>query len=249
MLGGKAMFGRIFKSFYLSLLVSSVFLLPAISQQEDFLVGYWAFEEGSGKVVTDQSGKGNDGKINGEVKWVNGKFGKALEFAPGANVEIPDSPTLKDMDIYTIALWINFNEFSPDWNHIFEKDGSYGLTVNTASGDFRFTPNSSKVWLESKFKVKEKTWYYITMTAESSGITFYVDGNKQAEAKEPIVYTNNVVNIAHGPSYRVNGIIDEVKFWAKALTPDEIKIAMKGNLSVFASKEKLIDTWGKIKSN
>ena len=236
-------------SFTPALFACLAFVFSSIAQQEDFLAGYWAFEEGSGKVVVDQSGKGNDGKINGDVKWVNGKFGKALEFAPGANVEIPDSPSLRDMDSYTVALWINFNEFSPDWNHIFEKDGSYGLTVNTATGDFRFTPNSSKVWLESKYKVKEKTWYYIAMTAESSGITFYVDGKKQADAKEPIVYTKNVINIAHGPSYKVNGIIDEVKFWAKALTPDDINIAMKGNVSVSHTKEKIIDTWGKIKSN
>ncbi len=239
--------GNVSLSVILALFAYSILVFSSVAQQESFLVGYWAFEEGSGKVVVDQSGKGNDGKINGEVKWVNGKFGKALEFAPGANVEIPDSPTLKDMDSYTVALWINFNEFSPDWNHIFEKDGSYGLTVNTATGDFRFTPNSSKVWLESKFKVKEKTWYYITMTAESSGIAFYVDGKKQADAKEPIVYTSNVINIAHGPSYKVNGVIDEVKFWAKALTPDDINIAMKGNVSVSPIKEGLIGTWGKIK--
>ena len=36
--------------------------------------------------------------------------------------------------------------------------------------------------------------------------------------------------------------------WAKALTPDEINVAMKGAAAVEASKEKLTTTWASIKS-
>ncbi|MGQ9608318.1 MAG: hypothetical protein ACUVWN_03380, partial [bacterium] len=39
-------------------------------------VGMWLFDEGSGGVVKDQTGKCKDGKING-AEWTNGKFGKA----------------------------------------------------------------------------------------------------------------------------------------------------------------------------
>ena len=232
-----------------SLFVVLVMLLvsPALSQQEGSLVGYWAFEEGKGDTVKDQSGKGNDGKINGDVNWVNGKIGKALEFKPGANVAIPDSESLRDMAEYTIALWIKFNDFSSDWNHIFEKDGSYGLTVNTSSGDFRYTPNSSKVWIESKFKVEKDKWYYITMVATDSAISFYVNGKKESESKEPIVFNSNLVNIAHGPSYPVNGTIDEVKFWEKALAQDEIRVAMEGKTAVELTKGKITTTWAYIR--
>lgn len=167
------------------LLFTSVVLLcilicqKAISQQSDFLVGYWSFDAIDGKMVKDQSGNGNDGNINGDVKVVNGKSGKALEFAPGAYVEIPDSKSLKDMKEYTIGMWVNMNNLSADWNHLFEKDGSYGITINSTSRDFRYTPNSSKVWLESKFKVETGAWYYVTMVATDSAISFYVNGEKK----------------------------------------------------------------------
>ena len=64
------------------LLIAMVFVNTAVSQQEDFLVGYWPFEEGKGDEAIDESGSGNDGNITGKVKWVEGKFDKALEFEP-----------------------------------------------------------------------------------------------------------------------------------------------------------------------
>lgn len=34
------------------------------------LVGYWRFEEGSGSVIEDSSGKGNNGELGGRaVRW------------------------------------------------------------------------------------------------------------------------------------------------------------------------------------
>jgi hypothetical protein len=239
---------RVFVNVLLSSILIALFARPAISQQDSFLVGYWVFEEGKGDTVEDLSGKGNDGTISGEVKWVEGKIGTALEFSPGANVTIPDSDSLRDMDEYTIAMWVKLNEFAPAWSHLFEKDGSYGLTVNTATGDFRYTPNSSKVWIESKYKVEQDTWYYLTMRWDGSIVSFYVNGEKVSESEEPVVFNANPVNIAHSAAYTVDGAIDEVKFWAKALTPDEISVAMKGAAAVKPSKGKFTTAWGDIKS-
>jgi hypothetical protein len=152
------------------------------------------------------------------------------------------------MDEYTISMWIRINEFAPEWSHIFEKDGSYGITLNTGGGDLRYTPNSSKVWIESNQRVKEGIWYYITMRWDGSEVYFYVDGDEASKSDEPVVFNNNPINIAHSAPYTVNGAIDEVKFWAKALTPDEIKVAMAGNVSVSPSKDKAAMTWGYIRS-
>lgn len=225
----------------------ALFTYPAISQQDAFLVGYWSFDE-EGDVVEDQSGNGNDGAVTGDVSWIAGKMGNALEFTPGANVEIADSDTLKDMDEYTIAMWIKINSFAPAWNHLFEKDGSYGITINTAGEDIRFTPNSSKVWVESGTKIKEDTWYHIAMKSDGSSISFYVDGKEMATSDEPAVFTANAINIGHSAPYTVDGAFDEVKFWSKALNVDEINAAMSGNASVEPSEQKIIATWAYIKS-
>jgi len=43
------------------------------------VAGAWLFNEGSGTTAKDSSSNGKDGKIQGGAKWVQGKFGKALE--------------------------------------------------------------------------------------------------------------------------------------------------------------------------
>ena len=44
------------------------------------IVGIWKFDEGKGNTTKDSSGNGNDGTLMEKPKWVDGKFGKALEF-------------------------------------------------------------------------------------------------------------------------------------------------------------------------
>ena len=51
------------------------------------LVGAWLFDEGKGNVAKDASGNGHDGEIR-KAKWVDGKFGKALEFNGDGAVEL-----------------------------------------------------------------------------------------------------------------------------------------------------------------
>ena len=46
------------------------------------LVAYYPLDEGSGDTATDASGNGHNGTLNGDPRWIAGKFGQALEF-PG----------------------------------------------------------------------------------------------------------------------------------------------------------------------
>ena len=61
---------------------------------DDGLVAEWHFDEGSGSVLVDSSGNGNDGVINGAT-WVGGVSGSALSF-DGVDdyVEVPHDSSL-----------------------------------------------------------------------------------------------------------------------------------------------------------
>ncbi len=54
-------------------------LISLVNASDEGLVAYYSFDEGSGNVLHDLSGNENDGTIYG-AKWVDGKYGKALEF-------------------------------------------------------------------------------------------------------------------------------------------------------------------------
>ena len=72
-------------------------------------LGYWAFDEGSGTTVKDSSGKGNNGTLVGGPLWVDGKFGKALQF-DGVDdyVQVPHNASLiPTTGKATVSVWIN----------------------------------------------------------------------------------------------------------------------------------------------
>ena len=53
----------------------------AAGNAENGVVAWYKFNEGSGDVLKDYSGNGNDGKIIGNPVWVEeGKNGKSLKF-------------------------------------------------------------------------------------------------------------------------------------------------------------------------
>lgn len=87
----------------IALSATSVLTLQAESATSS-LVGYWKFDEGSGNVANDSSGKGNDGTIYGAA-WTTGKIGNALSFTQDY-VLVPDSPTLHITDSITVAAWV-----------------------------------------------------------------------------------------------------------------------------------------------
>jgi hypothetical protein len=92
------------------------------------LVGVWLFDEGSGEKAKDSSGRGNDGELKNNPKWVEGKFGKALEFDGKDDcVEVPDSDIL-DVTAITLTAWVKgkVNQLV-DGNVIVYKKPSYIL--------------------------------------------------------------------------------------------------------------------------
>ncbi|HGE70796.1 TPA: hypothetical protein ENX78_08175, partial [Candidatus Poribacteria bacterium] len=71
-------------------------------------VGMWLLEEGSGKKAIDSSGNKNDGDIIGNPKWVDGKFGKALQFNGSTDyVALPELPEQTNKPLSFVA-WINW---------------------------------------------------------------------------------------------------------------------------------------------
>ena len=68
------------------------------------------FDEGNGQDVKDFTKNQNDGKFQGDPKWVKGNFGTALEFKSGATVIVPNSDSLMPKKDITVTAWVNFSD-------------------------------------------------------------------------------------------------------------------------------------------
>ncbi|HEY3852757.1 MAG TPA: LamG-like jellyroll fold domain-containing protein [Verrucomicrobiae bacterium] len=121
-------------------------------------VGLWRFDEGSGTNVSDSSGLGNNGTLQGEngvlPVWTNGQagFGGALLFTnDGVNhdyVNIPGTNSLQigktASDAWTITAWAyentnSANDFVASYGRILVLDDGQALQLESgASGDDQF---------------------------------------------------------------------------------------------------------------
>jgi len=252
------------------------FPLVAMSVLDPALVLYMPFEEGAGETTKDMSGKGNDGKFAGGIKWtVNGKIGKALEFnGIDSYVTIQSSDSLQPDDSdFTIEAWINADPASVDWARVVDKFygtgyclGKIGAEV-TIGSEFGGNANS----FGSTTPVFDKKWHHVAVvrdikTIEGEVMSFlyiYVDGKNEGRTIPPNINLHNQdttpVRIgagdqccAEGPpedvAYFFKGIIDEVAIYKKALTEDELKKDMLQGITVAVElSEKLAATWAEIK--
>jgi hypothetical protein len=104
------------------------------------VVGVWLFNEGKGSVAKDTSGKGNDGTLKNGPAWIDGKFGKALQF-DGVDdyVDVADKDNLSGGDgkKLTVVAWFNTTKIDGTDNtpiitkYLDAATKDWGLTVDT----------------------------------------------------------------------------------------------------------------------
>ena len=79
------------KRLYVFTLIALASVSIASADLLDGLVLYMPLDEGAGKKITGLSENAFEGEIQGNAKWVDGKFGKALGFSSSADkVSIDD---------------------------------------------------------------------------------------------------------------------------------------------------------------
>lgn len=121
------------------------------STLKDNLVLYFSFDEDEGDdTVKDKSGNGNTGFIQGRAKWVEGKFGKALEFnGIDSFVEVQDNNSLNPTGGLTVTAWvkiykkINYGGIIDKWEqeagtfkgYLLQSSSSYSLGALIGSED------------------------------------------------------------------------------------------------------------------
>ena len=155
------------------------------------LVGLWLFDEGKGDVVKDSSGMGNDGKAEGGPKWVDGKFGKALEFdGQDDMVVVPDSDSLEFDEDFTLAVWIKTDAKPGSPPSIITKgyhDKSntrpwyllYYRPAGTMTMYLRNLNNQNSV-ADGKTAINNGKWHHVIGMKAGNEVKVYIDGKEDA---------------------------------------------------------------------
>lgn len=252
----------------LSLIAVSFLLLPSqAALNPDNIMGMWLFNEGAGDKAKDSSENGNDGKIIGGAKWVDGQFGKALEFnGTDAWVEVQHSDTVGFKKGASFSITLHYNGSAVGGSLVgkgYEDTTQvkpWYLLWNGGNDDkvsfYLRTSADQNSRIDSTVPVSDEKWHFIAAIADADAkkISLWVDGKKVAEGNLAVTegYGTNdsVFHIARHFDRYTKGIIDDVGLFNVALTQNEMDTIMDNGLEDAAAVDavgKLTTTWGKIK--
>jgi hypothetical protein len=163
------------------------------------LVGWWPMNEGSGQVVHDWSGQGNNGYLgttpgvdSSDPSWVDGVFyGSALRFFGGDNVTIPADAALRPQRL-TVAAWIRYDKdnFGGPTPGVYKtvvtmgddncQGGSYGLITSVNEGiQFYITWNNTAMLSPAALPTTwDGKWHHVAGTFDGNRVRLYVDGKQ-----------------------------------------------------------------------
>ncbi|PIR92080.1 hypothetical protein COU01_03640, partial [Candidatus Falkowbacteria bacterium CG10_big_fil_rev_8_21_14_0_10_44_15] len=212
-------------------------------------VAYWSFEEGYASTTADRVGA-NHATLQDNTAWtLSGKVGKALSF-DGTNddIIIADSTSLRPSSL-TVSAWIKPGASITDSDFILVKDrdtgswDSYAFSLNSSRKISFGVQNKTLVqypsWL-SNASLSASTWYHVAATYEgrnfnASDAVIYVNGSPVSTTYTANGYTSSFTieyntQSAYIGSFSTNsatsyfnGLIDEVKLYNYARTPEEVR--------------------------
>jgi len=208
--------------------ITRIFLSLDYDWIYDGLVLYLPFIDGTAK---DYSGYGNDGTIYGATSVI-GRYGHALSF-DGVDdyVEVADSASLhfNGTDSFTITGWFKLNTLPSVKGAnetIISKNSEFLVRVGI-DDTLRFYIFDGIDWVPGTTAAYSlsATWYFFAAIYDDGTMKVYLNGELYGESTntKAVATTRPVIVGKWGNVEYFDGIIDEVRVYARALTDEEIQ--------------------------
>ena len=224
--------------------------LPSVPITDPSLLGWWKLDEvcGGSTTILDSSGNNHHGTIMGDVQYVDGFDGDALQFDGRDDyVNLPIGSVIGSLNSSTFMLWVDsrpggsfarafdFNNgldvfmcLGPRW--WFMDDMYFAITTDGAANQTLVQPTGFDI---------ETGWHHVAVTIDTDTGTMilYYDGEELARTEGTAITpsnlgqtTNNWLGRSHDPddSYYL-GSMDDFRIYNHALSQEEIARAMKGD--------------------
>jgi len=221
------------------------FVGPGNVSSQPAPVAYWAFNEGSGTVLTDSSGNGNTAYINTATR-VAGVSGNALSFNGTSDYAYANnSASLTISSQVSIECWVNAQQLNPvtgSGQTFIRKEKAYVLGIGTGGKiglqicDIAGGWHGS--WTLSSQSIQPSVWYHIAGVWDGQTMKVYINGVLDPSViayngPGPSTSYTNAVYIGEyyegSNKERLNGVLDELKVYNYALSPEILLIPCSPN--------------------
>ncbi len=218
-------------------------VLPVSAADDPSLVGWWRLDDGSGDTAADSSEYGNNGTLMGGPIWVEGQIGRALEFDGATQyVEVPHVPILTVDTEVTVMCWFNtpraIGGTGDNWQGLMAKSNSpRSYSLYTYVGNkFHFVGGNGSV-SSGTFELNE--WTHVAASVLNGQHQYWINGEDGgtggggsvlpgAADTAPVYLGRTGEGLA---SRALLGMLDDARIYNRALTQEEIAVAMLGSPS------------------
>ncbi len=212
------------------------------------LAGYWDFDQTLPAQIADRSGKNNHGGFGPNTGTSGGKTGNALYLDGNRSyLVVNDNASLHPTSAFSWSGWVwkdeaisNDNAGEPILASKFDggNNGEFVLYFNKNNKlQLKVSDGSSAVTSGESSAIGTESWHHVAATFDSGNVNFYIDG--QLDSTFTVAVTNlqlppynnqpaSMTDLYLGNDWSVfnspfGGYIDEVAYYTRALTPEEIQ--------------------------
>lgn len=200
------------------------------------LVGHWSFNGSDmrwdlvGAEARDTSGNGNHGAVIGAVP-TQGHVGQGLSFNGTTDYVECDSVASGDESTWngiTVMAWVKHISYVPidqeiirfgsNWLGGNDLLDGYGFGFRTLNGD-------SIAGDQGELVPNLNQWYQVVGTYDKTNVILYVDGieiDRETNTGSIVDFNDFLICRRVDPNRKVNGSIDDVRIYNRALSAQEI---------------------------
>jgi hypothetical protein len=205
------------------------------------LVARWALDEKGGATAADSTGNQNHGTLKDGALWAPGMGGGGLAFdGNAAFVRVAPSPSILGLsDQFTVCSWVQRKADQSGWRFVLTKpklplsieefwlgffDNRPSLGIDTASGEKEALGPSA---------LPLNQWFHLAGTYDGKALRLFVNGSMQAEqacvaslklSSQPLSIGGRINVSTERAGYGFCGVLDEVRLYNRALSPQEIGV-------------------------
>jgi chitodextrinase len=203
------------------------------------LVAAYRFGEGVGTATADGSGNGNGGTLVNGPSWITaGKYGGAIQFdGVDDHVRAADGASLDLGRTGTVEAWVKLDTLGR-WQGVVAKGAAnsepshnYAIELTSSNRWVCILGNgTSRILVQSPSGPSANQYYHLACAWDGSTARLYVDGVLSASATQLVTPAGNTaplyVGQFGGDADRLDGVVDEVRIYSRALSEQEIRTDM-----------------------
>ena len=203
---------------------------------------------------------------SGATQNVTGKFDKCFEFSGGNNEQVGLNGTVladyynpsnhastTHKSDFTISCWINHDNDNGNYpmlvsNYTGSNTGGFQFYINGTANTVTFWTSTNDVTASGA--LSSGSWHHVVCMRESGTVKFYINGSLNSSTIANAHHIEGLVDCAIGGKTDggngLNGKIDEVSIWRRALSASEISALYNSGTGKTLLEAKQAKEWQEI---